>query len=74
MFRLATQRLRLRPFLPGDVAGVHSYAADAEVCRYMDWGPNTLAQTRAFVQDMVAAASSAEQASFTWASDGGPSL
>lgn len=74
MLHLSTKRLRLRPFLPGDVAGVHSYAADAEVCRYMDWGPNTLAQTRAFVQDMVAAASSAEQASFTWASDGGPSL
>ncbi|WP_433791191.1 GNAT family N-acetyltransferase [Actinoplanes sp. CA-252034] len=51
MSELTTARLLLRPFEPGDVTAVHAYASDPEVVRYMDWGPNTLAETEAFVAD-----------------------
>lgn len=67
MPQLTTDRLLLRDFLSSDVAGVHAYAADAQVCRYMDWGPNTLEQTRGFIEDTMAAASGFERESFTWA-------
>ncbi|TDS86323.1 GNAT family N-acetyltransferase [Nesterenkonia aurantiaca] len=64
---LTTDRLLLRDFISADVPGVHAYAADAEVCRYMDWGPNTLEQTRVFIEDTMAAASRSARESFTWA-------
>lgn len=67
MPELTTERLLLRGFTADDVPGVHAYAADAEVCRYVDWGPNTLAQTQAFVDEMVAATLSQQRQSFTWA-------
>ncbi|SDT00074.1 GNAT family N-acetyltransferase [Actinoplanes derwentensis] len=53
MSELWTTRLRLRPFRPGDVPAVHGYAGDPEVVRYMDWGPNELADTEAFVAAAV---------------------
>jgi len=64
---LATDRLVLRDFTPADVDAVHTYAADPEVCRYVDWGPNTPQQTREFVDEMVAAASQPGRASVNWA-------
>lgn len=67
MATLGTRRLRLRDFESDDVEGVHQYAADPEVCRYMEWGPNTLAQTQAFVRDEIAATGSSDRDSFTWA-------
>src|SRR5690242_8443602 len=41
-----TPRLELRGCRPSDFDAVHAYATDPEVCRYMDWGPNTPAMTR----------------------------
>jgi [ribosomal protein S5]-alanine N-acetyltransferase len=46
---LWTARLCLRPFRFGDVPAVHAYASDPEVVRYMDWGPNSPADTETFV-------------------------
>lgn len=63
---LRTERLRLRDFTSSDVSGVHRYASDPEVCRYMDWGPNTLAQTETFVREEVAAAAASARDSFPW--------
>ncbi len=37
---LHTARLTLRDFVADDWFAVHSYAADADVSRYQDWGPN----------------------------------
>lgn len=51
MTELTTARLRLRPFRTGDVPAVHAYASDPEVVRFMDWGPNTLADTETFVAE-----------------------
>ncbi len=67
MRTLATDRLLLRDFTAGDVEAVHAYAADPQVCRYMEWGPNTLEQTHEFVDQMVAAASQPERAAINWA-------
>ncbi|MFG1928181.1 GNAT family N-acetyltransferase [Cryptosporangium sp. NPDC048952] len=46
-------RLRLRPFRATDEAAVHRYAADPEVTRYTDWGPNSPAETAAFLREAL---------------------
>jgi [ribosomal protein S5]-alanine N-acetyltransferase len=49
-FPLETQRLRLREFREDDFEDVHAYAQSPEVCRFMEWGPNTREDTEAFMQ------------------------
>lgn len=44
-------RLVLRDFNPGDIEAIHEYAADPEVTQWSTWGPNTVAQTTAFVEN-----------------------
>ncbi len=51
--RLQTERLELRPFRLDDVDDVHAYASDPIVTQYTDWGPNTLEDTREFVQEAI---------------------
>jgi RimJ/RimL family protein N-acetyltransferase len=46
---IRTTRLVLREFRPDDHAAVHRYAADPEVVRFQDWGPNTPAETTMFL-------------------------
>jgi len=46
---IRTARLILRDFTRADFAAVHAWASDPEVVRYMDWGPNTADETRAFL-------------------------
>ncbi|WP_432542639.1 GNAT family N-acetyltransferase [Kineococcus sp. SYSU DK002] len=67
MRELTTERLLLRAFTPGDVEAVHAYAGDPEVCRYTDWGPNTPAQSRAFVEEVHAASAVEHPDPLTWA-------
>ena len=62
-----TERLLLRGFAPDDVEAVHAYAGDPEVCRYTDWGPNTPAQSQAFIDDVCAASAVGELEPVTWA-------
>jgi len=47
---LLTERLELRDFRDGDVGFVHAWASDPEVVNFMAWGPNTVEQTREFLQ------------------------
>src|SRR6185295_8598180 len=49
---LQTARLILRDFVAEDWFAVHSYAADAVVSRYMPWGPNSDAETRAYIEQV----------------------
>jgi ribosomal-protein-alanine N-acetyltransferase len=44
-----TERLLLRDFVTTDFDAVHAYACDPDVARYMEWGPNTLDETRIFL-------------------------
>jgi [ribosomal protein S5]-alanine N-acetyltransferase len=46
---LETQRLILRPLTSDDFEAVHSWASNPANTRYMGWGPNNEAQTRAFL-------------------------
>ena len=54
VFAIETPRLILRDFLPADWADVHAYAADPQVVRHMNWGPNTEADTKAFIAMAIA--------------------
>jgi ribosomal-protein-alanine N-acetyltransferase len=67
MRELATERLLLRTFTSDDLEAVHAYAGDPEVCRFTDWGPNTPAQSRAFIDEMRAASALEQPDSMTWA-------
>jgi ribosomal-protein-alanine N-acetyltransferase len=53
---IRTTRLVLREFRPDDHAAVHRYAADPEVVRFQNWGPNTPAETTMFLDMVIAAA------------------
>ncbi len=46
---IRTARLLLRDFTAADFAAAHAWATDPEVVRYMEWGPNTEEETRAFL-------------------------
>lgn len=50
MTDLHLARLRLREWRDDDWAQAHVYASDPDVVRYMDWGPNTEEETRAFIR------------------------
>ena len=54
-FPLRTARLLLRAFREDDFDDVHAYASQPEVARYMDWGPNALEETQAFMGRMFEA-------------------
>jgi RimJ/RimL family protein N-acetyltransferase len=46
---LKTERLVLREFKEDDWQAVHEYASDPEVVKHMPFGPNTVEDTRAFI-------------------------
>ncbi|GAA5028822.1 GNAT family protein [Streptomyces siamensis] len=50
-----------------DWRAVHSWASDARACRFQTWGPNSEAQTRAFVTDAVDAWAHTPQQRFSYA-------
>ena len=50
---LTTARLHLRDYEADDWRRVHEYASHAEVCRYMDWGPNSADDTREFIRSTM---------------------
>jgi ribosomal-protein-alanine N-acetyltransferase len=53
-----TARLRLRPIVPGDAGAIFAgYAQDAEVTRFLVWGPHrTVAETAAYIARCCSAA------------------
>ena len=53
MVVLETERLVLRELGLADMKAVHEYASDPEVVRFMDWGPNTVEDTREFIRRAV---------------------
>ncbi|NLU70486.1 GNAT family protein [Streptomyces sp. HNM0574] len=61
----------LRRIEPADWRAVHSWASLDEVCRYQTWGPNTEAQTRAFVAEAAAAWERSPQHRYAYAARSG---
>ena len=57
-FSIETPRLLLRDFVPADWTAVHTYASDPEVVRFMNWGPNSVDDSQAFVARAIALAMS----------------
>jgi len=51
---LRTERLLMRDFRHTDLEVVHAYGSDPEVARYMEWGPNSLEDTRLFLDRALA--------------------
>ena len=47
--QLETERLILRQFKRTDWKAVHEYAADPEVSKFMEWGPNSVDDTMKFI-------------------------
>ena len=47
--QLQTDRLLLRHWEPNDWTAVHRYASDLAVVEFEAWGPNTEAETRAYI-------------------------
>lgn len=45
----ATERLIFRELTDDDIAAIHAYASDPEVCKFMIWGPNSPEDTRNFI-------------------------
>jgi [ribosomal protein S5]-alanine N-acetyltransferase len=58
--------IALRPIDIEDWTAVHEWASTIEVCRYQAWGPNTVAETKAFVARAVSEWSCQPQDRYVW--------
>ena len=50
---LETERLILRELVIDDWQAIHLYAADADLVKFMEWGPNSEDDTKAYVQHII---------------------
>lgn len=67
MVTIQSRRLTLRELNKNDLQEVHSYASDPEVVRYMDWGPNTKEETKAFIRRTLSSQKDEPRHKFTLA-------
>ncbi|MDO5744154.1 MAG: GNAT family N-acetyltransferase [Micrococcaceae bacterium] len=51
---ICTTRLVLREYRMDDLERVHAFASDPAVCSFVEWGPNTEAQSIGFLEGCVA--------------------
>ncbi len=51
--QLTTTRLLLREFVHADWESVQVYSGDPEVAKFVEWGPNTPAETKNFVRRAI---------------------
>lgn len=64
---LPAERLVLRELEEADWAAVHAYASKPEVVRFMNWGPNSEEETKAFVESVIASRSEEPRRRFEFA-------
>ena len=62
--RLLGDRVLLREFVDTDEKVVHSYGSDPEVTRFMDWGPNSIEDTRTFLREAAGQAGRSSREGF----------
>lgn len=65
MMRIEGDRAVLRELVIGDWPAVHTWSSRTEVCRYQPWGPDTPAETRAYVEGVLRAAAQRPRTEYT---------
>lgn len=58
---LVTDRLILRPYVESDWIAAHIYGCDPEISQHQTWGPNSEADTQAFIHSCVEKARQPEE-------------
>ena len=53
MIKIETERLILREYQKTDWEAVHSYGQQADILIYEAWGPNSEADTKAFIEKVI---------------------
>lgn len=61
--------IALRPIDRADWPAVHEWASTIEACRYQEWGPNTAAETKAFVAQAVSNWNQQQQDRYVWVAE-----
>lgn len=51
--QIETARLIIREYETEDWVAVHKYASNPQVTEYMIWGPNSEAETKAFIEQQL---------------------
>lgn len=64
---LENERIYLRELRSGDLEAVHSYASLEKVTQFQPWGPNTLQDTRDYIEDVLKDAQEFPHSRFVWA-------
>ncbi|WP_270180687.1 GNAT family N-acetyltransferase [Alkalihalobacillus sp. CinArs1] len=59
--------IKLREFRTNDWEAVHRYASLDEVCKYQPWGPNSVADSKAYVDDILFASKQTPRTRFAYA-------
>ena len=68
---IARAEITLRPIDIDDWAAVHKWASTIEACRYQAWGPNTVAETKAFVAQAASQWGHEPQDRYVWIAENG---
>lgn len=71
---LHTPRLTVRPYTSGDLAAVHRFASDPRLTEFVEWGPNTVQDSRDFLAAVLAEEATVPRQVYTFAltlKDGG---
>ena len=63
----AGPQVTLRDLEPDDAEAVHSFCSDPVVTQWSVWGPNTRADTQAFLREVMAEKAAAQRSRFTFA-------
>jgi len=64
---IITKRLILRSFVMSDLDDAHAYASDSEVTKYTLFGPNTIDETKAFIEGVISYEEEIPQTHFEYA-------
>ncbi|MFF5794341.1 GNAT family N-acetyltransferase [Paeniglutamicibacter sp. NPDC012692] len=64
---ISTERLALREYAQTDHDAVHAFASDPRVCGFVEWGPNTPEDTRAFLRACLDEQNAAPRRTFSMA-------
>ncbi len=64
---LRSERVFLREFIESDWEDVHKYASQEIACQYQPWGPNSVEDSKTFVQQSIEAATQKPRTRFVFA-------